>query len=62
MKNKPYTFIPEPEHLNQFSNLSARLKLEWLQEANQFVNDFVSNDKKKKWAKFKEQTRGCLLL
>jgi hypothetical protein len=52
MKSKAYTFIPSQENLIRFSKLSARQKLEWLAEANGFINKFVSGKKRKAWERF----------
>ncbi len=53
---EPYTFIPSAGYLKELSRLSPRLKLEWLEEANEFINKFVSRKKKKKWEKFIHST------
>lgn len=58
MKNKPYTFIPSKDNLLYFSKLSARQKLEWLEEVNEFVNTFVPKDMREAWERFELQGLG----
>jgi hypothetical protein len=48
---KPFVFQPAPETLNHFKDASPEAKLNWLEEANQFVNDFVSPEKLERWRK-----------
>jgi len=50
-KKNPFVFRPSPETLKQFKNVSAEAKLNWLEEANQFVHDFVSEQKLERWKK-----------
>lgn len=38
-----------PEALKHFKNASAEAKLNWLEDAVQFVNDFVPREKLQKW-------------
>lgn len=52
---KPFVFRPSPESLEQFKNASAEDKLNWLEEANRFVNDFVSPEKLERWKKISGQ-------
>ena len=49
--NKPFAFHPSQETLKQFKNASPEEKLNWLEEANQFVHDFVSPQKLERWKK-----------
>jgi hypothetical protein len=37
------------EALKQFKDVSPEAKLNWLEEANRFVNDFVSPEKLERW-------------
>ena len=48
---KPFVFRVSPETLNQFKGASPEAKLNWLEEASQFVNDFVSPEKLEQWRK-----------
>jgi len=48
---KPFVFRPSQETLKQFKDASPEAKLNWLEEANQFVNDFVSPRKLERWKK-----------
>jgi len=50
-KKKPFAFRPSQEALNQFKDASPEAKLNWLEEANRFVNDFVSPEKLERWKK-----------
>ena len=51
LKKRPFAFRPSPDSLNQFKDASPEAKLNWLEEANRFVNDFVSPEKLEKWKK-----------
>ena len=51
-KKKPFAFRPSQEALKQFKDASPEAKLNWLEEANRFVNDFVSPKKLERWKKF----------
>ena len=51
LKNKPFAFRPSPETLRQFKDASPEAKLNWLEEANRFVNDFVPREKLERWKK-----------
>ncbi|MBI5789800.1 MAG: hypothetical protein HZA78_13195 [Candidatus Schekmanbacteria bacterium] len=57
MKNKPFTHTPSLEDLIYFSHLSARKKLEWLKDANEFVNNFVPAKKRRAWERFQQKQR-----
>jgi hypothetical protein len=50
-KNPFFAFRPSKETLKQFKDASAEAKLNWLEEANRFVNDFVSSQKQERWKK-----------
>lgn len=50
-QKKTFVFRPSPETLKQFKNTSAEDKLNWLEEANRFVNEFVSPWNLKQWKK-----------
>jgi len=50
-KKKPFAFRPSQEALKQFKDASPEAKLNWLEEANRFVNDFVSPEKLERWKK-----------
>jgi hypothetical protein len=50
-RKKPFVFRPSPETLKQFKDASPEAKLNWLEEANRFVNDFVPAQKLEKWKK-----------
>ena len=50
-RKKPFVFRPSQETLKQFKDASPEAKLNWLEEANRFVNDFVSRKKLERWKK-----------
>lgn len=46
---KGYGFLPNIDYIKQTMNLSAKEKLIWLEEANEFIRKFVSDDKYETW-------------
>ncbi len=48
-KGKSFVFRPSRESLKQFKNATAEAKLNWLEDAAQFVKDFVPREKLQKW-------------
>lgn len=50
---KTFCYQFTKETLDRFKDMPARAKLEWLEEANEFVNKFVSPAKRKYWEKIK---------
>jgi len=50
-EKRPFVFRPSQEALRQFKDASPEAKLNWLEEANRFVNDFVSPEKLERWKK-----------
>lgn len=50
-RKKPFVFHPSQETLKQFKDASPEAKLNWLEEANRFVNEFVSPQKLARWKK-----------
>lgn len=51
---KAFAFRISKDKLNRYRNISAAEKLDWLEEANRFVADFVSEEKLKRWRDFLE--------
>ncbi len=49
LKKSSFVFRPSPESLKQFKDAPPEAKLNWLEEANLFVYDFVPPDKLKRW-------------
>jgi hypothetical protein len=49
MSRKPYAFKPSLELLREMKDLSPKEKLDWLEEANQFVAAFVPAEKLERW-------------
>lgn len=50
-QKKPFAFRPSREALLQFKDASPEAKLNWLEEANRFVSDYVSPRKLETWKK-----------
>jgi len=50
----PFSFRLSKEKLKEFQGISAEAKLQWLEEANSFVNEFVSPEKLRRWEEFKK--------
>ena len=50
-KNRAFSFRLSKDKLREFYGLSAEAKLEWLEDANNFVNKFLSTEKRKRWEK-----------
>lgn len=48
---KPFAFHPSIEALRAFKNTTTEERLNWLEEANRFVADFVPPKKREKWNK-----------
>jgi hypothetical protein len=44
-----YSHRLSKEKLREFLGFSAEAKLEWLEEANKFVNEFVPPEKRRRW-------------
>lgn len=53
---RPFAHRLSPEALRQFKDAPAEAKLRWLEEANAFVNRFVSAEKRERWRRFVEKT------
>jgi len=51
-KKSAFVFRLSKEKLRQFRGFSAEEKLNWLEEANKFVEDFVPEGKRRRWKKF----------
>ncbi|MBU4312979.1 MAG: hypothetical protein KJ706_09705 [Candidatus Omnitrophica bacterium] len=50
---KAFSFRPDIEYIKRTMNMSARFKLEWLEEFNIFINKALSKRKKGIWEKFR---------
>lgn len=48
-KKALYSHRLSKEKLREFLGFSAEAKLEWLEEANKFVNEFVPPEKRRRW-------------
>ncbi len=51
-KKSAFVFRLTKEKIRSFRGLSAEEKLDWLEEANKFVTDFVPEGKRRRWKKF----------
>jgi hypothetical protein len=51
LRKKTFAFRPSQEALRQFKDASPEAKLNWLEEANRFVNDFVPPQRLERWKK-----------
>ena len=52
-----FAFRLSKEKLEKFRGLSAEDKLNWLEEANRFVADFVPDEKLRRWKEFVSRQR-----
>jgi hypothetical protein len=52
---KPFAFHTSTETLKAFRSTSAEAKLNWLEDANRFVRDFVPAKKLEIWKKLSGQ-------
>jgi hypothetical protein len=51
-KKGAFAFRLSAEKIREFRGVSAEEKLDWLEEANRFVADFVPEEKRRRWKKF----------
>lgn len=51
-KKSAFAFRLSKEKLEAFRGLSAEEKLNWLDDANKFVADFVPEEKRRRWKEF----------
>ena len=56
-RKSAFAFRLSREKLTAFRGLSAEEKLDWLEEANKFVADFVPEEKLRRWQKFTDVGR-----
>ena len=54
-KKEQYCYRLSKEKLREFLSFSAEAKLEWLEEANRFINEFLPSEKRKRWEEFIRQ-------
>jgi len=47
-----FAFRPGKKQMERFINLTPEEKLEWLQEINDFINAFVTEQKRKRWERY----------
>lgn len=50
-KIESYSFKPSLEQLLELRHLSAKEKLQWLEDANKFISKFYTPEKIEKWKK-----------
>ena len=48
-----FSFRLDQEKIREFKGLSAEEKLDWLEEANDFIAAAVSDDKRQRWERLK---------
>ncbi len=53
MKRKGFRYNTTEESIRNYAELSARQKLEWLEEVNRFFYTFMSESKRKIMEKFR---------
>jgi len=53
-KGKGFSFTLSREKLERTYDLSPEMKLTWLEEANKFVNNVLSPEKRRLWEKLKD--------
>ncbi len=58
MKPDSYSFRLTPEKIREFKDLPAEQKLDWLEEANDFISIAVSKEKLERWNQIKSAERG----
>lgn len=51
MSSKEYSFRPSVELMKELKSLSAKEKLEWLEEANEFIARFLKVEDIERWKK-----------
>lgn len=49
MRSNSYSFRLSPEKIREFKDLPPEEKLDWLEEANNFISIAVSPDKMERW-------------
>ena len=54
-KKVQYSYRLSKEKLREFLGFSAEAKLEWLEEANRFINGFFPSENRKRWEEFIRQ-------
>jgi hypothetical protein len=54
-KKVRYSYRFSKEKLREFIGFSAESKLEWLEEANKFINEFLPSEKRERWEEFIKQ-------
>jgi hypothetical protein len=54
-KSKGFAFQLSKEKLLECHNLSAKDKLDWLEEANNFINEALTKEQRDRWEIIKNQ-------
>jgi hypothetical protein len=54
-KKVQYSHRLSKEKLRECLGFSPEAKLEWLEEANRFINEFLPSEKRKRWEEFIKQ-------
>lgn len=58
MKPGGYCFRLTPDKIREFKDMSPEDKLEWLEEANNFINISVTPEKLRRWERLKAGEKG----
>ena len=53
-----FSFRLSPDKIREFKDLPADQKLDWLEEAGQFVRIAVSREKLERWERLKKESSG----
>lgn len=52
-RKKAFSFRLSREKLKEFRGISSEDKLNWLEDANSFINEFLTKEKIRKWEKIR---------
>lgn len=58
MKSDGYSFRLTPDKIREFKDMPAEDKLDWLEEANNFIRLAVSQEKLNRWERLKTLRSG----
>lgn len=58
MKNRGYSFRLTPDKIRAFKDMPPEDKLDWLEEANNFIVTAVSPEKLQRWERLKAGDKG----
>ncbi len=58
MKTRGYSFRLTPDKIREFKDMPPEEKLDWLEEANDFIVIAVSPEKLQRWERLKTTDKG----